>query len=36
MDYLPLPLSGLEPPLTEMEQLIQDTTHHFASRRCVP
>ena len=30
MDYLPLPLSGLEPPLTEMEQLIQDTTHHFA------
>jgi acyl-CoA dehydrogenase len=30
MDYLQLPLSGLEPPLSEMEQMIQDSVHHFA------
>lgn len=30
MDYLQLPLSGLEPPLNETEQLIQDSVHHFA------
>ncbi len=30
MDYLQLPLSGLEAPLSEMEQLIQDIVHHFA------
>ena len=31
MDYLQLPVSGLEPPLSEMEQMIQDSTHHFAA-----
>ena len=30
MDYLQLPLSGLEPPLTDMEQMVQDSVHHFA------
>ena len=30
MDYLQLPLSGLEAPLNEMEQMIQDSVHHFA------
>lgn len=30
MDYLQLPLSGLEAPLSEMEQMIQDNVHHFA------
>ena len=28
--YIELPLSGLEPPLSEMEQAIQETTHRFA------
>jgi len=30
MDYMQLPLSGLEGPLSEMEQTIQDNVHHFA------
>ncbi len=30
MDYMQLPLSGLEGPLNEMEQMIQDNVHHFA------
>jgi len=30
MEYMPLPLSGLEGPLSEMEQTIQDNVHHFA------
>jgi acyl-CoA dehydrogenase len=30
MDYLQLPLSGLEAPLSETEQMIQDSVHHFA------
>lgn len=30
MDYMQLPLSGLEAPLNEMEQLIQDNVHQFA------
>ena len=30
MDYMQLPLSGLEAPLTEMEQMVQDNVHHFA------
>ena len=30
MDYMQLPLSGLEAPLSEMEQTIQDNVHHFA------
>ena len=30
MDYMQLPLSGLEAPLSEMEQTIQDSVHHFA------
>ncbi len=30
MDYMQLPLSGLECPLSEMEQTIQDNVHHFA------
>ncbi|SDU07681.1 Acyl-CoA dehydrogenase [Pseudomonas pohangensis] len=30
MDYQQLPLSGLEAPLNEMEQMIQDNVHHFA------
>jgi acyl-CoA dehydrogenase len=30
MDYMQLPLSGLEAPLNEMEQMIQDNVHHFA------
>jgi acyl-CoA dehydrogenase len=29
-DYIALPLSGLEGPLTEMEQAVQDITHRFA------
>ena len=29
MDYQQLPLSGLEAPLNEMEQMIQDNVHHF-------
>ncbi|GAB3101465.1 acyl-CoA dehydrogenase family protein [Aestuariicella hydrocarbonica] len=29
--YIELPLSGLEPPLNEMEQAIQQTTHRFAA-----
>ena len=29
--YLTLPLSGLEEPLSEVEQLTQDTAHRFAS-----
>lgn len=28
--YIELPISGLEPTLSEMEQAIQDTTHRFA------
>ena len=28
--YIDLPLSGLEAPLSEMEELIQDTCHRFA------
>jgi alkylation response protein AidB-like acyl-CoA dehydrogenase len=28
--YIDLPLSGLEAPLTEMEELVQDTCHRFA------
>ena len=28
--YINLPLSGLEPPLSEMEQFVQDTAHRFA------
>ena len=28
--YIDLPLSGLEPPLSEMEELVQDTCHRFA------
>lgn len=30
MDYMQLPLSGLEGPLSEMERTIQDNVHHFA------
>jgi len=29
--YIDLPLSGLEAPLSEMEELIQDTCHRFAA-----
>lgn len=29
--YIDLPLSGLEEPLTEMEQHVQDTAHRFAA-----
>ena len=29
-DYINLPLSGLEEPLSEMEQFVQDTAHRFA------
>ncbi|MCB1679787.1 MAG: acyl-CoA dehydrogenase family protein [Halioglobus sp.] len=29
--YIDLPLSGLEEPLSEMEQFVQDTTHRFAA-----
>ena len=29
-NYINLPLSGLEEPLTEMEQFVQDTAHRFA------
>ena len=29
-DYIKLPLSGLEEPLSEMEQAVQDTAHRFA------
>jgi acyl-CoA dehydrogenase len=28
--YINLPLSGLEPPLSEMEELVQDNCHRFA------
>jgi acyl-CoA dehydrogenase len=28
--YIDLPLTGLEPPLSEMEQLVQETAHRFA------
>ena len=28
--YIELPLSGLEEPLSEMEQYVQDTAHRFA------
>ena len=28
--YIDLPLSGLEPPLSEMEELVQDNCHRFA------
>ena len=28
--YIDLPLSGLEPPLSEMEELVQDSCHRFA------
>ncbi len=30
-EYIELPVNGLEPPLTEEEQAIQDTTHRFAA-----
>ena len=30
-NYIDLPLSGLEEPLSEMEQFVQDTAHRFAS-----
>jgi len=30
MDYMQLPLSGFEGPLSEMEQTVQDNVHHFA------
>lgn len=30
MDFFQLPMSGLEPPLSEMEQMVQDNVHHFA------
>ena len=29
--YIDLPLSGLEEPLSEMEQVVQDTAHRFAA-----
>ncbi len=29
-NYINLPLSGLEEPLSEMEQYVQDTAHRFA------
>ena len=29
--YIDLPLSGLEEPLSEMEQFVQDTAHRFAA-----
>lgn len=29
-DYIDLPFSGLEPPLSEMEQLVQENCHRFA------
>ena len=29
-NYINLPLSGLEEPLSEMEQFVQDTAHRFA------
>jgi alkylation response protein AidB-like acyl-CoA dehydrogenase len=29
-DYIELPMSGLEGPLTEMERTVQDTAHQFA------
>ena len=29
-NYIKLPLSGLEEPLSEMEQFVQDTAHRFA------
>ncbi len=29
-NYIELPLSGLEEPLSEMEQVVQDTAHRFA------
>lgn len=30
MDFFQLPMSGLELPLSEMEQMVQDNAHHFA------
>ena len=30
MDFFQLPMSGLELPLSEMEQMVQDNVHHFA------
>ena len=30
-NYIDLPLSGLEEPLSEMEQFVQDTAHRFAA-----
>jgi len=29
-EYFPLPLSGLEPPLSEMERAVQDNVHRCA------
>ena len=29
-DYVPLPLSGTEPPLSEMERAVQDNVHRYA------
>ena len=29
-NYINLPLTGLEEPLSEMEQFVQDTAHRFA------
>jgi alkylation response protein AidB-like acyl-CoA dehydrogenase len=29
-DYHPLPLSGIEPPLSEMERAVQDNVHRYA------
>ncbi|RLA03042.1 MAG: acyl-CoA dehydrogenase, partial [Gammaproteobacteria bacterium] len=30
-EYIELPVSGLEGPLSEMEQTVQDTAHRFAT-----
>ena len=30
-NYIELPISGLEPPLSEMERTVQDTAHRFAA-----
>jgi len=35
-DYIKLPLSGLEEPLTEMEQAVQDIAHRFAADELRP
>lgn len=29
-DYVQLPLSGTEPPLSEMERAVQDNVHRYA------